>query len=35
MAEVVSLIIEAMNGLLFLIENETCSKEVPVERYLQ
>jgi hypothetical protein len=34
MAEVVSLIIDALTGLLVLVENETCLKEVPVERYL-
>jgi len=35
MAQVVSLIIDAVTGLLVLIENETCLKEIPVERYLQ
>jgi hypothetical protein len=35
MAEIVSLIIDAMTGLLVLIENETCLKEIHVERYLQ
>ena len=35
MAQVVSLIIGAMADLLIRIENESCLKEIPVERYLQ
>ena len=35
MAQFVSLIIDTMTGLLVLIENETCLKEIPVEKYLQ
>jgi hypothetical protein len=35
MAQVVSLIIDAMTDLLIRIENESCLKEIPVERYMQ
>jgi hypothetical protein len=35
MTQFVSLIIDAMTGLLVLVGNETCLKEIPVERYLQ
>jgi len=35
MVQLVSLIIAAMAGLLIRIENESCLKEIPVERYLQ
>ena len=35
MAQVVSLITDAMADLLIRIENESCLKEIPVERYLQ
>ena len=36
MAQVVSLIIDAMAYLFIRIENEIClKKEIPVERYLQ
>jgi hypothetical protein len=35
MAQVVSLIIDAMVDLLIRMENESCLKEIPVERYLQ
>ena len=35
MAQVVFLIIDAMADLLIRIENESCPKEIPVERYLQ
>jgi hypothetical protein len=35
MAQVVSLIIDTMEDLLIRIENESCMKEIPVERYLQ
>ena len=34
MAQVVSLIIGAMADLLIRIENESCLKETPAERYL-
>jgi len=35
MAQVVSLIINAMADLIIPIENESCLKEIPVEKYLQ
>jgi len=35
MAQVVSLITDVMANLLIRIENESCLKEIPVERYLQ
>jgi hypothetical protein len=35
MAQVVSLIIDAKVDLLIRMENESCLKEIPVERYLQ
>jgi len=35
MAQVVSLVIDAMADLLIHIKNENCLKEIPVERYLQ
>jgi len=35
MAQVVSLIIDAMADLLIRSKNESCLKEIPVERYLQ
>jgi len=35
MAQIVPLIIDAMADLLIRIENESCVKEIPVERYLQ
>jgi len=35
MAQIVSLIIDAIADLLIRIENESCLKEIPVERYLR
>jgi hypothetical protein len=35
MAQVVSMVIDAMADLLIHIENESCLKEIAVERYLQ
>ena len=35
MAQVASLIIDALADLLIRIENESCLKELPVESYLQ
>jgi hypothetical protein len=35
MAQVVSLIIDAMVDLLIRMENDSCLKEIPVGRYLQ
>jgi len=35
MAQVLSLIIDPVADLLTSIENESCLKEIPIERYLQ
>ena len=35
MAQVVSLIIDAMADILIRIENESCLKEISVTKYLQ
>jgi len=35
MAQVVSLVIDALTDLLIHSKNESCRKEIPVERYLQ
>jgi hypothetical protein len=35
MTQVVSLIIDAMADLLIRIENKSCLKEIPLERFLQ
>jgi len=35
MAQVVTLVIDARADLLIRIENESCLKEIPVEKYLQ